>query len=38
MALFRYNATSNKLIPITSEGSVGIPVGAVQGFALGFTN
>ena len=35
MALFRFDATNNKLVPITSEGSVGIPVGAVQGFALG---
>ena len=35
MALYRYNGTTGKLIPITSEGSVGIPVGAVQGFALG---
>lgn len=29
MALFRYDQTSNKLIPIISEGSVGIQVGAV---------
>lgn len=35
MALFRYNQTNNKLVPITSEGSVGIPVGAVMAFALG---
>lgn len=38
MALFRYNATNNKLVPITSEGSVGIPVGAVMAFAEGTTH
>ena len=36
MAVFKYNATLNKLVPLTSEGtSLGLPVGAVQGFALG---
>ncbi len=29
MALYKYNSTTNKLVPLTSEGSVGLPVGAV---------
>ena len=38
MALFRYDQTNNKLVPITSEGSVGIPVGAVMAFEAGTTH
>jgi hypothetical protein len=37
MALYKYDSTSNKLIPITSEGSVGLPVGAVLSFPAGTT-
>lgn len=38
MALFRFNANTNKLVPITSEGNIGLPVGAVVAFASGTAN
>lgn len=38
MAFYKYDSNTNKLVPLTSEGSVGIPVGANQGFVLGFIN
>lgn len=38
MALFKYDQTSDKLVPITSEGSIGLPVGAVMAFAEGTSN
>jgi microcystin-dependent protein len=37
MALYKYNSTTNKLVPLTSEGNVGLPVGAVLSFPAGTT-
>lgn len=38
MALFKYDSTNDKLVPLTSEGSIGLPIGAVMAFASGTTN
>jgi hypothetical protein len=37
MALYKYDSTTNKLVPLTSEGNVGLPVGAVLSFPAGTT-
>jgi microcystin-dependent protein len=37
MALYKYNSQTNKLVPLTSEGNVGLPVGAVLSFPAGTT-
>jgi microcystin-dependent protein len=37
MAFYKYDSTTNKLVPLTSEGNVGLPVGAVLSFPAGTT-
>lgn len=38
MALWKYDSVNDKLVPLTSEGSIGLPVGAVMAFAQRTSN